>query len=357
MCSKFLANDLEGRIPLRPRILMRPFITIFLLTGLSPTWSYENNAIVYEQLSVSATASLTFRIALWRDPDLVLLSKRKEGDALKEKLALFAHRMAEQFGKELTARGFGDLTISLIQDYDRLKDERLNGSTYQIIHCDPAIYLLGKEFLESNEEEDPYQLVVEEIPPESQAIPEAVIWIRKDSTIQDLRDLRRHHIAVVHRYSLLGGALQRAYLSEDETHPLHEGLLEGAGDYDVTVCGSVSDALFRLATGLATEKPIEAAFLPRLAPGFLLVMREMGFSSPEDLPFRPLKSWQQPNLPGNSLLVHRELSHGNTQFLDDLQKFLTRERFPLRWKIPNFDLLTALKDSLDPILPVPRRIP
>ncbi len=323
----------------------------FLFLCLHPlVGSAQNDAIVYGGLGDrSALASWTFRIAFWRDPDLADLVPRKREDSLVEKLSDFGERLRSEMGAELHDAGFGDFTITLIEDYDRLKDERLKGEGFHLLHCDPALYLLGKTFLESNREEDPYAVLVEEATPENAGSRGAAIWVRKDSTIREIRDLSRRHAAIVHRSALLGGALQRAELLRGPEQRMREGLTEGTGDYELTTCGSVSDALLRLATGLATEIPIEAAFLPLEGPGFRLVQRELGKKSIAELPFRVLSTIPADSLPGFPLLVNSYFLGKHPGICLNLKRFFLRERFPYRWMEPNTGVLNQLAQELEPL--------
>jgi hypothetical protein len=252
-------------------------------------------------------------------------------------------------GKELHAAGFGDFTITLIEDYDRLKDERLKSDGFHLLHCDPATYLLGKSFLESNREEDPYEVLLQEASPEDTGSQGAAIWVRKDSSIREIQDLALKHIAMAHPFSLMGGALQRAALLRGPDRPLREGLTEGIGDFVVTTCGSVSDAFFRLATGLATEKPIEAAFLPLEGPGVRLVLRELGKKSVDELPFRALTTLPTDSLPGFPLLANSYLIRQHPALRESLKRMLLRERFPYRWDEAGVEAMNQLSRDLAPL--------
>ncbi len=324
---------------------------LFILLSLLPLAGFtQNNAVVYGSLGDrSAPASWTFRIAFWRDPDLADMVARKGEDSLDEKLSNFGERFKTQMGRELLSAGFGDFTISLIEDYDRLKDERLKGEGFHLLHCDPAMYLLGRAFLETNREEDPYEILVEEVSQENTASRGVAIWVRNDSSIRAISDLSRRHVAIVHRSSLLGGAIQRAALLRGPEPRLREGLTEGTGNYELTTCGSVSDALLRLATGLATEKPIEAAFLPLEGPGFRLTLREMGLKNISDLPFRVLTTFPTDSLPGFPLLVNSYFLRQYPLLCDHLKQMLIRERFPYQWRVPNTGFMNQLAQALEPL--------
>ncbi len=354
-------------------ILLRTTALLFLLVSLLPLSGFaQNDAVVYGALGDrSAPAAWTFRIAFWRDPDLAaLVSRQREDslddklwrdpdfaalvsrqheDSLNEKLSRFGERLKTEMGKELQAVGFGDFTITLIEDYDRLEDERLKGDGFYLLHCDPAMYLLGKAFLETNREEDPYAPLVEEVSPEEAGMYGAAIWVRKDSNIHEVRDLVRRHIAIPHHSSLMGGALQRAALLQGPEPHIREGLTEGTGDYELTTCGSTSDTLFRLATGLATEKPIEAAFLPLQGPGFRLVLRELGLKTIADLPFRVLSSIPTDSLPGFPLLVNTYFLRKHPQLCQHLKEMLLRERFPYRWGEVDVKSMKQLAQDLAPL--------
>ncbi|MBK7496802.1 MAG: hypothetical protein IPI28_15925 [Candidatus Omnitrophica bacterium] len=69
------------------------FFLLLFLVFCSPASAIENGAIAYEQLAVSTTASWTFRIAFWRDPDLAALASKRSSDALKAK-TMTASRMS-----------------------------------------------------------------------------------------------------------------------------------------------------------------------------------------------------------------------------------------------------------------------
>ena len=326
------------------------FFLLLFLVFCSPASAIENGAIAYEQLAVSTTASWTFRIAFWRDPDLAALASKRSSDALKAKISLLAQRIIKEMGRDLLASGYGDLSISLIEDYDRLKDERLRGNAFHVLHCDPSLFCLGNHFLTASHEEDPYILLAEEIPgADSTPSSDAGIWVRKESEINKVSEISRRHVAMVNRFSLLGGAVQRATLMADPSTPLEESLPQRTGDYDVTPCGSVSDALYRLATGLASEKPIDVAFLPLEAPGFSLVLKEMGIKSVEDLPFRTLSIIPSRDLPCFLLLGNRMLVRDNQEFWLHLTRFFLGEKFPYRWKPPDGSSLQRLEDRLQPL--------
>ena len=330
--------------------LPRATALFFLLSFFPLTGSTQNEAIVFGSLGDrSAPASWTFRIAFWRDPDLADMVARKGEDSLDEKLSNFGERFKNEMGRELQSAGFGDFTITLIEDYDRLKDERLKGEGFHLLHCDPAMYLLGRSFLETNREDDPYEILVEEASQENTASRGAAIWVRKNSSIRAISDLSRRHVAIVHRSALLGGAIQRAALLRGPEPRLREGLTEGTGNYELTTCGSVSDALLRLATGLATETPIEAAFLPLEGPGFRLTLREMGLKTISELPFRILTTVPTDSLPGFPLLVNSYFLRQHPMWGDRLKKMLTRERFPYQWMAPNTEIMNQLAETLEPL--------
>lgn len=327
---------------------------LFLFLYLLPlTGSAQNDAVVYGGLGDRSTpASWTLQIAFWRDPDLAEVASRKREDNLNEKLTQFGERLKNEIGEELHAAGFGDFTITLIEDYDRLKDERFKRDGFHLLHCDPAMYLLGKAFLESHHEEDPYQVLLEEASQENRGSSGAAVWVRKDSSLRDLQDLSRRHVVITNRFSLMGGALQRAKLLRDLTPPLREGLTEGSGDYEVTTCGSDSDALLRLATGLATESPIEAAFLPLEGPGFRLVMRDLGMKSMEELPFRVLSSASTDSFPCFPLLVNTFFSRQHPAICANLKRLLLserRERLPYHWREVNPEAMKRLAQDLAPL--------
>lgn len=331
------------------KLLVQLFLLLSLFIGKS-AFAIESGAIAYEQLAVSTTASWTFRIAFWRDPDLAALASKRSSDALKAKISLLAQRIIKEMGRDLLANGYGDISISLIEDYDRLKDERLRGNVFHVLHCDPSLFCLGNQFLSASQEEDPYILLAEEIPGADSTPPsDAGIWVRKDSEISRVHDMERRHVAIVNRFSLLGGAIQRASLLTDPVNPFEESLPQKAGDYDITPCGSVSDALYRLATGLASEKPIEIAFLPLEAPGFSLVMKEMGVKTLQELPFRKISTIPARDLPSFLLLGNRLLVRENQEFWRRLTHFFLDEKFPYRWKAPEGSSLERLDERLKPL--------
>jgi hypothetical protein len=304
-------------------------------------WPKDVEGFAYEQIAISPTAPLRFKIAFWKDPDLPPRT-RPSGD----KLRLFARRLIAELGPDLAASGFGDLTISLIEDYDQLWDERWRVG-FDLIECDPAVFVALRTFFQGQAEEDPYELLVEEEPldpPPSTA----TIWVRKDSEINDLAALKRRHVAIVSKYCLLGGAIQKARLSLDLQESLEQGL--------ATECGSVSDAILRLITGVATDKPIEAAFLPLNSPGFRAAARDLGLKTPDDLPIRVLATFEEEPIPGYPLLVRQNLLQLHPDLKEKLRQFFLGEsalgdKAPYRWKEPSVERMKEISKELDSLLP------
>src|SRR5690606_29577906 len=125
------------------------------------------------------------------------------------------------------------------------------------------------------------------------------IWVREDSSIRSVvgeqgYDLTYRHVAIVDEHCLLGGALQRARL-----HSLGNRPFSATGEeYPRTSCGSVSDAILRLLTGLSSSwPPIEAAFLPLDSPGYREARDLLGLRRRDPLPIRLLATYEIEDLP------------------------------------------------------------
>jgi hypothetical protein len=327
----------------RPR-----FAFLFLLLAATAA------ADVFDAVAVNHFGSgpFTFRIAFFRDPDLAAQPFGPRRDTLVEKISLFVRRLTDTLGSDLEKAGFGDLSISLIEDYDRLWEERRRGA-FDLLHCDPAVFLIGEGYLEGGDFDDPYEVFLEESTGAEEPGPAAVIWVRGDSPLRDVRDLAGRHVVAVHRSCLLGGALQRAFLALNPSTHFPEPVEKSGGAYPLTECGSVSDAVLRLITGLANQAPVEAAFLPEQAPGLLLAAREMGLPSSAALPLRVLARIPTEPLPSNLLLLHRSLSEEKPEqragLIERIKAVLLAERTPFRWDEPGIECLGLLRERLGPL--------
>ncbi|MCG3199522.1 MAG: hypothetical protein GHCLOJNM_04040 [bacterium] len=306
--------------------------------------------VAYTDLSPTQPYTFSLQLAFWRDPDTALLLERHDADTLVEKLNQFAGRLREELGDNLAQAGIGEFSISLIEDYNRLMDERTTG-TIDLLMCEPGVFVLGRNYLQGVVIEDLYEVLLEEAPAGRRAPAEAAIWTRNDSEIRALKDLEGRHVALVHPAALLGGALQRAALAGNQNLRLHPGSDESGGNYQVTACGSVSDAVFRLITGLATDRPIEAAFLPFSAPGFLLALTEMGLETEADLPIRALETFKAEEAPGSALLLNRILARRSPDLVARISDVLIAEHGPFRWRRPDWKAWDRLRETLAPQTP------
>jgi hypothetical protein len=323
--------------------LNRPVLTWFvllLICSFAParsTTADEFSAVYYD--SVSVTPGFTLRIGFWQDPDL-------SGDAkttLRNRLIYLGGLLKEGLGEDLAACKFSDLEVYVLDDYQVLKDERRSGDYFDLLHCDQATYLIHG-FGDS----DPYDVLVEEATSERPDERGAGIWVRADSAIKSAagkqwQDLENRHVAIVDEGCLYGGALQEARLAKDADRPVSDEA------YSRTGCGSTSEAILRLITGLASEKPIEAAFLPLDSPGFKLAKRSLGLRPREDLPIRLLAEFDTDHLPGRPILAARYLLEGNPPLCRKLAAFFERQSIPWNWKSTNRARYQDLRAELRPL--------
>jgi len=127
--------------------------------------------------------------------------------------------------------------------------------------------------------------------------------------------------------------------------------LEERIEYERTECGSTSDAILRLVTGLASERPIEAAFLPVDSPGFQVARRALGLRRKEDLPIRLLARFPVEDSPGFPLLIGKYLRTCNPEIGAKLVSFFETQNIPpWRWKETTEEKYGNLQEELAPLL-------
>lgn len=330
-------RPMPARLPLAHRLLAFLF---YLSVPLGAQAADEPEALFFDPFH---EAPNTFQIAFWRDPDEAAVAALENGDPLHERLKLFARRLIQEASDVLIADSFGSLSVTLIQDYDRLYDERWTGVNYNLLHCDPAVHLEGRGFPSSGRFAA-YELFLEQDPDEADARG-AGIWVNRESPIEEIGDLVNRHIARVHDSSLLGGALQRAELARHPRVRLRQGFTAGKGDYLATSCGSVSETIFRLITGLATERPIDAAFLPLSGPGFDWALREMNLRSVEDLPIRLLQSYEFEAQPRFPLLISR-IPEISPSLRDRLEQIFLEVKGPFQWSRPSMEYWNRMAERI-----------
>ena len=289
--------------------------------------------------SITATPEFTLRIGFWQDPDLSVDAKT----TLRNRLIYLGGLLKNGLSDDLAACRFSDLEVYVVDDYQVLREERRSGDFFDLLHCDQATYLIH-----NIGESDPYDVLVEEATSERMDESGAGIWVRADSAIKSVvgkrwQDLENRNVAIVDAGSLLGGALQEVRLTKDPDRPLSNEA------YTRTGCGSTSDAILRLITGLASEKPIEAAFLPLESPGFRLAKRALGLSPREDLPIRLLAEFKTDTLPGRPILAARYLLEGNPHLCRKMAAFFERQSIPWYWKPTNRDRYQDLRAELRPL--------
>ncbi len=279
-----------------------------------------------------------FRIAFWQDPDLSRLEFTHE--SFQEKLRRFERDFILAMEGPLVEAGFGDIKISIIDDYENLLEERTFGN-FHLLHCDVATYLLPK-----NESFEPYTVLLEETPSEPLTSSHAVIWVTAESTYQEPQDLFGARVAIVDPYSLFGGTIQWARLWKAVGRL---GLGEGP-PFETVKTGAVSEGILRLVTGLGTESPIQAAFLPADGAGFQVAAQMLGLKRTEDLPIRILRKPAGIPIPGNPLLIDRyrlaEPYPGLTQQLGD---FFESQKLPWSWKRSDDKRFEPLLQTLSPL--------
>ena len=301
-------------------------------------------AVVYNPITEARPFRAEFKIGFWQDPDLSPNAR----ESLKNRLRPFSIRMIEKLGPTLAECGFTDLGIYLIEDYRLLHEERLKGD-FDLLHCDQAVYLVGKQYLPPGAREwEPYEVIAEEVLPEGTRKAQAGIWVREDSPIRKaawLSGKKGRHFALVDDNCLLGGALQMARLAGLHPSPLSAT----KEDYFRTSCGSVTDAILRLLTGIANETPIEAAFLPVDSAGFLKARKALGLAREEDLPIRLLESFEVKNPPGPPLLATRFLLECRADLRTALTDFLSEQRSPWRWRESEASRYQELEEEIAPL--------
>jgi hypothetical protein len=292
---------------------------------------------VFNPIVESSTPPWVFKVAFWRDPDV--------SDTLQERLDyrinLLANELTKALGPDLVECGYRDIKIYLIDDYRDLLTERGKGE-FHLLHCDPAAYLMGRLYPSPGFENwDPYDPILEEVPPEDSDERSCGIWIRTDSKIENLSELKGAHIAAVDGHCLLGGVLQKAALASP--------ISSVGGEFQTTDCGSTSDAILRLITGFATERPITAAFLPLRSPGVQKARRALGLKRGENLPIRLLEKFDGTDLPGNTLLASRILEQCGAAFLEKLTRFFLDQNDPWNWRTPDPIRSEKLERTLAPL--------
>lgn len=314
-----------------------PALLLLLALRAAPPAAAGVSVVAFNPIIDSSTPPWSFKIAFWRDPDL--------SDTLKERLDyriyLLSNNLKEALGPDLVQCGYRDIEIYLIDDYRDLLTERGKGE-FHLLHCDPAAYLMGRLYPSPGLPHwDPYNQILEEVPPDDPEDRSCGVWVRSDSGVDRLSDLRGAHIAAVDGHCLLGGVLQKASLSGPAA--------TAVAPFQTTDCGSTSDAILRLVTGLATERPIEAAFLPLRSPGVQKARRAMNLKRGENLPIRLLERFDGSALPGNSLLASRILEQCGPVLLDKLTRFLLEQTTPWEWRTPDPQRFKALEETLAPL--------
>ncbi|MCA9434244.1 MAG: PhnD/SsuA/transferrin family substrate-binding protein [Candidatus Omnitrophica bacterium] len=314
---------------------------LFALVGLTfGAVRAQGEVIDFSYKTLDTRIGQKFLIAFWQDPDLSQLGFTYE--SFREKLRRFTRELESELREPLIEAGFGDIQISIIDDYDSLVDER-NLGRFHLLHCDPAVYLLPRyESLEPY----PYTVLLEEADREESTSSNAVIWVKKDSPIQSPRDLINEKIVSVHPSSLFGGALQRAWLWDSPFGALRDGR-----EYASVQSGAVSEGVLRLVTSLGTEDPVEAAFLPREGIGFQVAAQMLGLKRVEDIPIRTLEipSSEFP-LPGNPLLIDRNLLEKFPDLGEQIRQFFIEQKLPWDWISPQEADFSSLEDRLSPLL-------
>jgi len=289
----------------------------------------------YSYSTLDLRQEKVFRIAFWRDPDLSRLEYSSE--SFEEKIRRFAVEIQTALEGPLVEAGFGDIQISVIDDYGSLLEERSFGR-FNLLHCDPATYVLAR-----NEPYDPYTVLMEEASRTPAKSNEAIVWVTAESTYRDPRELVGTHIAIVDSHSLLGGAIQWARLSESLNWS------KPGPPFEKVRTGSVSEAVLRLVTGLGTEKPIQAAFLPFDSSGFQVAAQMMGLKRTEDLPIRVLTKIQTGPLPGNPLLIDRYEVGPRPNLQRELVDFFTSQKLPWMWEKSSEERYKNLTQILSPL--------
>ena len=308
---------------------------ILLLGLLAPVFPVYSEVTDFSYSTLDTHREKRFRIAFWQDPDLSELEFSY--GSFQEKLRRLGRELETVLKGPLIQAGFGDIKISVISDYESLLEERTFGR-FHLLHCDPAVYLLAK-----NETFEPYTVLLEEVSKKPMTSSQAVIWVTKESTFNDPRDLLQTNIAVVDSYSLFGGAIQWARLSKGMNKI-------GSGPAFQTVStGAVSEAVFRLVTGLGTENPIRAAFLPAESVGFQVAAQMMGLKRVEDLPIRILRRPTAIPLPGNPLLVDDFLMQSHPELREPLIQFFENQKLPWMWQRSSEERYEPLMENLAPL--------
>lgn len=314
------------------------FVFPILIAGLGSPANSEPSIVAFTPIIEASTPPWRFKVAFWRDPDL--------SDALKERLDyriyLLANNLKESLGSDLIQCGYRDIEIYFIDDYRDLLSERGKGE-FHLLHCDPAAYLMGRLYPSPGFENwDPYDQILEEVPPEDSDERACGIWVQVDSEIQSIDDLREGaHVAAVDGHCLLGGVLQKAALASP--------ISTFGGGFHTTDCGSVSDAILRLITGFATDQPIEAAFLPLRSPGVQKARRMLALRRGENLPIRLLEKFDGSDLPGNTLLASRVLDVCGPAFKAKITRFFLSQDNPWKWRTPESGRFENLERKLAPL--------
>ena len=176
---------------------------ILLALVITPLAGYSEVA-GFSYATLDSRQEKSFRIAFWQDPDLSQLEFSRE--SFQEKLRRFGNEFEKAMKKPLVKAGFGEIKISIIDDYESLLEERTFGG-FDLLHCDPAAYILS-----NSETYEPYTVLLEEVPDEPRASSHAVIWVTRESTHREPRDLLGSRVAIVDLNSLFGGAIQWARL-------------------------------------------------------------------------------------------------------------------------------------------------
>lgn len=307
------------------------------LAAISRTVQGEVTDFAYSTLDSQKEAK--FRIGFWQDPDLSLL--QFSHDSFREKLRLFGRRFEQAMRDPLVAADFGDVKISIISDYETLFDERVLGR-FDLLHCDPASYVLLRNVVW-----DPYTPLLEETSRDPDGSKAAGIWVREDSPHRTPQDLVNKKIAIVAPTSLFGGALQRARLWNAGDRPLREGR-----EFRAIPTGSAAEGILRLVTGLGTDDPIEAAFLPGDGVGFQAAAQLLGVRRPESIPIRRIDEFASDEFPGPPLLINRITLETHPGLGDALAEFFEEEKLPWAWRRTEESQYERLAEILSQLPPI-----
>jgi hypothetical protein len=202
----------------------------------------------------SSTPPWSFKVAFWRDPDL--------SDTLLERLDyrinLLSNSLKETLGSDLIACGYRDIEIYLIDDHRDLLAERGKGEFPPPLRSGP--YRWGGSISPGLEDWDPYEPILEEIPSEVGGRG-CGVWVRADSKIETVS---------------VRAPTSRRWMGIASSAVSAKAALAGrsktGGPSRRPIAGPLRMNL-RLVTGLATERPIETAFLPPARRGTKAVGR------------------------------------------------------------------------------------